>query len=304
VVKFCVNCGTRINPGQNMCSSCGAKTQLKTETAPGTGGQNPTPETTALPGPAGGDIFRIILDFLKQFIKDPKQLIPILVLGAVWLLLSLLSALGINSWPVRLLSFLTFAQGGMYAGVWGALGGIIGKAVFAYFFTVLIMPLFRGKNPFKEMGTKGVFAGLTLQGAAAVADLILGTGLALILFNFFTGNASWINSMAGIVGFVLALKALWNKGGVLRTLVFFAANRLGRGKAPSPATFNRVAAGYAAGSVLGVALSAFTSSRLFYLSLLPHSWQSYLPYILGAILFATGLIMSITTKSGKAVPVA
>lgn len=302
--KYCVNCGTRIGPGQKFCSSCGANSQMETEMATGTEFQGRGPEMATPPEPAGGNIFQIFLDSLKQFLKDPKQLIPILVLGAVWLLLSLLPALGINSWPVRMFSFLTFAQGGMYGGVWGALGGIIGKAVFAYFVTVLIMPLFRGKNPFKEMGTGGFFAGLTLQGADAAADFMLGMGLALILFNFFTGNASLVNSMAGIVGFVLALKAFRSKGGFLRTLVFSVANKLSRGKTPSPATFNRVAVGYAAGSALGVALSALTSSYLFYLLLLPFSWQHYLPYILGAILFAAGLIVGIITKPGKAVPVA
>ena len=233
---------------------------------------------------------RAFTESFKAFLKDPKKLLPTLALAAIWLVISLLSAKGINPWPVKMLSFLTFAQGGMYGGVLGALGGVIGKAVFAYGVSVLILPLFSGKNPFREMagGFKGFIAGLAVQGANAAGVLILGAGLALILYNFFTGNAGVVNSMAGVLGFVLALKVLSNRGGLIWGLLLGAAYRLTGGRTPSQVTLGRVISGFVAGSALGVALS---------FPPLP-----YLPYLVGAVFLVAGLVIVIAVKPGREAP--
>ena len=292
--KFCGSCGAQMNPGASFCSSCGAKVEI--EAQPDTEIHARGSEQNAADGDRPGPPdpvkiqIRAGLDSLRQFLRNPKQLIPMLALGVVWLILSLLSALGINPWPVRALSFLTFAQGGMYGGAWGAMGGIIGKAVFAYFVSVLILPLFSGKNPFKGMGIgfKGFLSGLALQSVNAAAQLMLGIGLALVLFNFFTGNASPVNSMAGVVGFMLALKVLWSRGSFFRGLLISVVNKLTRGRTPSEVTVNRVIAGYAAGSAFGIVLTAMP---------LP-----YLPYTVGALLFGVGLIIGIVIKPQKEAP--
>ncbi len=288
--QFCNNCGTPVNPDSKFCPSCGG--EIIKGIMPGGEAAVYAPMESTAPdySGAGSNIGLLLSDSLKRFLKNPKQLIPMVALALFWLVLSLLPPLGINPWPVRFLSFLTFAQGGMYGGVVGALGGIIGKAIFAYFFSVLIMPLFSGKNPFKALkaGLKGLAAGMALQGVNAAAELMLGLGLALVLFNFFTGNASPINSMAGIAGALLALRALTSRGDLLRNLALTGAHKLTRGKTPTPLTVNRIIAGYGAGSALGIALSAVP---------LP-----YLAYILGAIIFVAGLVINITVRPGKAVP--
>lgn len=294
MAKFCGNCGAQMNPGASFCSSCGAKVEIEAQPdteihARGSKQNAAEGDRPGPPDPVKSSI-RAALNSLRQFLRNPKQLIPMLALGVVWLILSLLPALGINPWPVRALSFLTFAQGGMYGGVWGAMGGIIGKAVFAYFVSVLILPLFSGQNPFKSMGMgfKGLISGLAVQSVNAAAQLMLGIGLALVIFNFFTGNASSVNSMAGAAGFMLALKVLWSRGGAFRGLLLSAANKLIRGRTPSEVTVNRVIAGYAAGSALGIALTAMP---------LP-----YLPYTVGALLFVVGLILGIVVKPQKEAP--
>ncbi|NLB20656.1 MAG: hypothetical protein GX829_07505 [Clostridium sp.] len=55
-------------------------------------------------------------------------MIPILVLSIFWFILSILVAFDVTSWWVTGISFLTFAQGGMYGGLLGVIGGIIGIA--------------------------------------------------------------------------------------------------------------------------------------------------------------------------------
>lgn len=282
--QFCLNCGAQVNPGAGFCPACGAGMEAAMKPDPGAAVREREPAMGAGAAPVSPGVFSTYLGSLKQFLKDPKQLISVIALGLFWLILSLLPALGCNSLPVRILSFLTFAQGGMYAGAWGALGGIMGKAVFAYFFSLLIAPLFSGKNPFKgmEMGFKGLMAGLVIHSAGAAGQLMLGLGLALVLFNFFTGNAGFVNSAAGIAAFLLALKALWSRGGLLRTLIIAAARKLSGGRTPSESTINRVISGFAAGSALGVVLAALP---------LP-----YLPYLLGAVVLIAGIIISIASK--------
>ena len=88
---------------------------------------------------------KFISGYIRQSLnalKNPKQLIPTVVLGIFWLALALLGSFGINPLPVRILSFLTFAQGGMFGGVLGAVGGILGKLVVVAFLNAAIIPLF------------------------------------------------------------------------------------------------------------------------------------------------------------------
>ena len=277
--QFCGNCGTSVNPGAGFCAACGAKLHTDNRDlaagpagSPGVSRQAPAEIGEGFKRPPGGTpagrpdnrnvpasgVLQLITQAVMDFLKDPKQLIPMAALAVFWLVLSLLAAKGINPLPVKILSFLTFAQGGMYAGVFGAVGGIIGKAVFAYFFSALIVPLFSGKNPFKgmEAGFKGLLGGLAVQSGSAAGELLLGLGPALILFNFFTGNSGFVNSMAGIASFLLALKMLWSRGGLVRSLVIAAARKLSRGRVPTEIRINRAISGFAAGSAFGVILTA------------------------------------------------
>lgn len=291
--QFCHQCGSPVSPGARFCPKCGAGVQPATVSEPA------NPPIQAPPArPAGVkalmiDAFQRTKASLADYFEHPKKLIPMLVLAAVWLLLSLLPAFGINPWPVKLLSFLTFAQGGMYGGFWGVVGGVIGKAVVAYFVSTLLLPLLKGKNPLKGMGDgfKRFFSGMAVKSAAAGAQLMLGIGLALIVFNFLTGNASAVNSLVGVIGFVLAIRALFTSGGFFWSLMLSVAHRLSGGRIPSQMAIGRVMSGYAAGSALSVALAAVLPPyRLF---------SAYLPYAAGGILILVGVILLVTSKTGK-----
>ena len=84
-----------------------------------------------------------------QVFKSPKKLLPTVVIGVIWLIIGILSAI----WqpfpmPMQVLSFLSYAEGGLFGGVLGAIGGIIGKVVVAVFINSLVLPLFEKKPPF------------------------------------------------------------------------------------------------------------------------------------------------------------
>ncbi len=224
---------------------------------------------------------------LAAYFRNPRKMIPILGLAVVWLVLSILPAMGINPLPVKVLSFVTFAQGGMYGGFWGALGGVLGKAVFAWFFSALLIPLVTGKVSGKGFGTgmKQFFAGFYIHGLGVLAALLAGIGLALIIFNFLSGNASLVNSMPGIVGIIMAIRIGFRRSGFFWGLILSFANKRSKGKIPTNMTINHMAAGYAAGSLAGVALSVVS--------------VPYLQYLAGAILIIISIVVSIAAKTRK-----
>lgn len=196
--------------------------------------------------------FKVILSGAKNMItsfraaiKDKKKLLPAIILALTWLFLTLLPALGINPLPIKVLSFLTFAQGGMSNNVFRILGGVIGKTVFAAFvFKVLgkgnligkmklflkdhpinKIKLFFSENP-KEM-IKGYVSSLLskakskakskVKGSLKTPAKLVGVGCAMIFFKIMVGTASPWSLMAGVAAIYLSLKAAG--GGFLYRLV-------------------------------------------------------------------------------------
>lgn len=242
MTKFCTNCGAALIGEEKNCSNCGANAFESRESVQmGVG--------------------KFLKGYIRQsltVLKNPKQMIPTIVLGLIWLVLALLGSFGINPLPVRILSFLTFAQGGMFGGVFGAVGGILGKVVVAAFLNAAIVPLFQKKAPFSEIGggMKGFFSGLAIKGITSVAPLLGGVGASLLLYVFMNSTQSLQNSMVGIIAFVMLLQNLGRQGGFFWGLAFSAANSLSKGKTPSYIGVTRCISGMTLGFALGVALSA------------------------------------------------
>lgn len=224
-------------------------------------------------------------------LKNPRQMLPTVLLGLVWLVLALLGSFGINPLPVRILSFLTFAQGGMFGGVLGAAGGILGKVVVASFLNAAVVPLFQKKAPFSGIGggIKGFFSGLAVKSITAVAPLLGGVGASLLLYAFMNSNQSLQNSMVGIIAFVMLLQNLGRQGGFLWGLAFSAANSLSKGRTPSYIGVTRFVSGMTLGFALGVALSAMGLR-----------WCAWL----GTMLLIAALVFVIVSKSRKEVATA
>ena len=234
---------------------------------------------------------KFIMGYIRQSLnalKNPKQMIPTVVLGAVWLVLALLGSYGINPLPVRILSFITFAQGGMFGDVLGAVGGIIGKLLVVAFLNATIIPLFQKKAPFSGItgGIKGFIEALAIKSISSVAPLLGGTGLSLLLYAFMNSTQSLQNSVVGIIGFIILLQNIARKGGFLWGLIFSAASSISKGKAPSYIGVTRGLSGMTLGFALGVALSAIKLS-----------WCAWL----GAGFLLLALIFIIIARSKKEV---
>lgn len=313
--KFCTSCGVSLNEGVKFCAKCGASVFQSNEPAKISAGQPDaakseleipkTMRSTKEKPPAAGasadsspsspmGAGKFLAEYIRQsltVLKNPKQMLPTVVLGIVWLVLALLGSFGINPLPVRILSFLTFAQGGMFGGVLGAAGGILGKVVVAAFLNAAIVPLFQKKAPFSGISgdLKGFFGALAVKSMNAVAPLLSGVGASLLLYAFMNSTQSLQNSMVGIIAFVMLLQNIGRQGGFLWGLVFSIANSVSKGRTPSYIGVSRCIGGMALGFALGVVLSVIGLR-----------WCAWL----GTAMLIAALIFAIVSKSKKEVAAA
>lgn len=228
---------------------------------------------------AGAPVF--IADALRRgfggigaAMKRPFVLLPAVVLLLAQTALSVVKINAPDSTLVHILSLLTFAQGGMYAGFLGKVGGVIGKAFLAGMITKLFMKNKGQKTPKREKLRGGSFA-----------LLIPGFGAGLIVYNFLTGNACLENAMSGVTSAI----AVFRMAGKSEAFLPGFVRSFRKGKTPAGAA-KSVLLGVGAGLALGV----LTSLR----------GGGYFCYALGAALLLIGLLLMLLTKNKRAVAAA
>jgi hypothetical protein len=225
-----------------------------------------------IPDPAMGPIgftassFKAAISGIGTILKKPKILFTTLFISALQGALSYLKILMPSSFLVTIASFLTFAQGGMYAGLIGATGGIIGKGIYAWFMNTMFFSGSKNKSKNKqneknEQKTKG-----------RVALFLAGVGIALIAYNFLTGNASIENSVIGITAIAACVRAIKRKNGFLIGFICsFTKGRMSR----------NMAAGVIKGMAFGFLAGVLSSLK----------FTGIICYITGAIIFIIALIL-------------
>ena len=225
-----------------------------------------------IPDPAMGPVgftvssFKAAIKGISTVLKKPKILFTTLFISALQAGLSYLKILMPSSFFVTIASFFTFAQGGMYAGLIGAAGGVVGKGIYAWFMNTLFFSDSKGKsrnehNEKPEKKTKGKFA-----------LFLAGVGIALIAYNFLTGNASVENSVIGITAIAACIRAIKKKNGFLIGFVCsFTKGRMTR----------NTAAGVIKGMALGFLAGVLSSLK----------FTGIICYIAGAIIFVIALIL-------------
>ena len=216
---------------------------------------------------------------LKSTLKDPKKMIPTLVIAVIWIVLDILKSCGINPVPTQILSFLTFANGGMNGGFFGAMFGIVGKGIFAGALVSLI-GLFAKRNK----GQKRSFAD-TLKGAFGVSldtlgAYLAGVGAAIFFFLLISGGAARISFMGGIATSFLAARAALQNGFLRR----FISSITSKGKPKA----GPGAAGFIRGISVGSAAAAFIGLIGINLILI----------ILGGVILTGGVVLAILQATG------
>jgi hypothetical protein len=258
--KFCKNCGNELKEKSKFCNTCGEFVNQQQTIKTTYEIEEVSFSSTHSIGERKKE--KYLLAYLKQAIskvKNPKQMIPTIVLGLLWLVLSLLMSLGFDYLPVRILSFITFAQGGMFGGVFGAAGGIIGKVVVASFLNATLIPLFQRKKPFSG-GLKNFFNSIIGKGSAHVSNLLAGISLSLFLYSFMNITQSMQNSMIGLISLIMLVQSLGKNKGLVWNLLFSVLSKITKGKTPTHMAVNRFISGMVIGFGLGVAFSGIRLS--------------------------------------------
>jgi predicted amidophosphoribosyltransferase len=295
-VLFCPHCGSKLTAGAKFCGVCGNAVTiappspefeskkasfhapiLRGENAFGQVDVNKSENAHLTPGQVISNSFRSLISSLTAFFKDPIKLIPLIILAVLWLTINILQACGVNFLPINVFSFLSFAEAGMHGGILGALGGIIGKGMFAGA-AVSLVRLFTQKNAEKRS-----FADI-IKGAFGVSPNTLwtyltGIGAAMLLYLFISGGATRISFMGGIAAAFLAARAALNNG--------FLKNLLGsltKSKSPS----NPNVQGLIRGLSVGFAVSALIGLLNINLILI----------ITGSVLLVGGIVMMILQATG------
>ena len=192
-----------------------------------------------------------------EVFKHPMMLLPTLVLGAIWLVIGYLSSTTELPGWAKVVSFLSFAEGGLFGGALGAAGGIVGKVVVAVFINSAILPLFQKKLPFVGVagGIKGMFSNMGEQVVRGIAPFLGGMGAALLLYSFMNISHVQINAFVGVAAVVLLLQNIGNQGGFLFGLLFSFANSITKGRVPRFITITRMLMGMTVGFTVAVGLS-------------------------------------------------
>ena len=213
---------------------------------------------------------------VKAALKDPKRLLPALILAVVWLILNLLSAAGVNALPVKALSFLTFARAGMSGGVLGAVGGILGKCVFASAVTSAVS-LFTNASRLKNLKPQSLLQGISFEKIGCYAA---GAGASVWLLWIMSGGfIGRFSFMGGVAAAFLAAKAFLSNG--IATRVLSAVGSKGKFSLDDGrAVLQGFTAGFAVAALLGLI-------------------NANLPLlIVGGVLLAGGTVLIILQKAG------
>ena len=218
---------------------------------------------------------------IGQLVKSPKLLLPTIFLSSIWLALSYLKLTNPDNEIISLLSFLTFAQGGMYAGTIGAVGGVVGKAMISWLATSILMPLLlrKGKSKSVKMNIGHAFK---INGARGFALFLAGTGIAFILYNFKTGNGTTENSAIAVASVLGVFRSLKNpRGFIVEFIRSFSKGQLNRRKASN----------YAAGLIFGYMLSMIIA---FVTLMTGPQW-----YFLGIMFLIMSILIAILFKNKR-----
>lgn len=232
------------------------------------------------PGKVIGTSFKSLFASIVDTCKKPVKLIPAIVLVVLWLTISILQASGINPLPVKILSFLTFAEAGLHGGIIGAVGGIIGKGLFACA-VVIIISLFKKKNKCEKRSLKETIHGSFGFSLNTLFVFLVGIGVAMLFYLFISGGATKRAFMGGMAVMLLAALSALNGGFIPNIINAFTSK--GKTKA------SEAGVGFTRGLALGFIISAFVGLIGINLILI----------ITGLVLVVVGIVFIVLQKTGS-----
>lgn len=219
---------------------------------------------------------------IKNVFKDKRKRSLTIIISIIWLVLMIIRSLNINFFLIDIISYFTLSNSGLSGGIIPFIGGLIGKSVYVYFLSSLIL---QSKGDFRIVDhIKQFLKTFNLKDKSFFIFSSVGIGLSLIMYNFMTGNGSIDNSFIGIVSILLLLKTLYSKTGMMRETLHLLLNKVKIMKGAESNNLNSVVAGCIVGFMLGIAISPIGKN---------------LSYIVGFSILIINIVVSIIIKNIK-----
>ena len=205
-------------------------------------------------------------------------IITAVLFAILWIVQYILTKKGIDNPFTKVLGWLTYSSGGTSSNFLPMIGGFFGKGMVAMAFC----SLFNGGAKSMVGGIKKVFSGETFKGIN-VGPILLGFGVAMVCYQFFTGYGTLTGGMTAVGGLAVALRTLGGGGGLIRFLIGLITSKKKMGENKTGST---MWGGFSMGMSFG-----FTAA--IPLATIKYSWTHI---FVGAGCVIVGLIIALATK--------
>lgn len=231
---------------------------------------------------------------LKAGLKNYKQtllefIITLVIMLIAWIVLGILNYIGVESKFLVPLNFLTASLNGFQGNGWiGVIGGIIAKVTLLMLITQTLIPIVKeALKPKDKEIVKGKYNTFKLiiksifdQGASLSGYIILGGGIALLIYAFLSVNGNLENSFVIVLAMFSTIRALATQTGVLIRIVTILSRKTVVNMFP----VYSLLIGMSIGFTISVSIAAIFSSAL-------------LGYMLGFSIILIGFLVIVITKN-------
>lgn len=238
---------------------------------------------------------------IKNLGKNPLSLIALILLPLIWIVLLILRRTGNDdNIFVNILSWLSYGGNVGNRSFVGMIGSTFGRGTVALAYS----SLFTGGIRRLGTGVKSLFSRPADKTAPsgkglAVAWLLTGIGMGLIINRFLAGVPSWSGVMAVIAAMMVSLQACGNSGGYLYSIARSLTSRVtvsGGAKTEDKNSIRMLLMGLIAGFACMIPYSAGNSLLSLITQGAGAGVLSAIPLVTGIILLIVGMIMVLAGK--------
>ena len=221
----------------------------------------------------------IIKSFLNAY-KNPRTIIVVAVIPLIWILVDLMERNGVGGVFAKIMSILTYAEGGRKGSLGQLFGGTMGK-IFAM---AGISSIVNGGLIQSARGIGSLFK----KGRANIGSILIGAGLGAACCIFFISGKGVYGVMVGFLGIIVSFKSMVNENGLLSILISKITGKIRSSKLYPANTDNPIYRGIFTGLSIGFTIGA-TLVTIF----IKVHWTSYL---IALFIINIGVIITVITN--------
>ncbi len=252
------------------------------------------------PFKAAAHIFPRISSGLKNFFKNPRASIPVIVLSVLWIILNFMRRSGnAGNTFARILSWISY---GGYTGnrtLLGVLGTSVGRGIVALGYSSLLTGGFKKiEAGFSAMTLRQESDAPSLSKGRFTAWELVGAGAALIINRFIAGAPSWSGVVAVIAAAAVSLQAFANSNGYLYGIARSVTSTVlpGGSRTEDKNAIKKLMTGFSKGFIGMIIYTVVQALLTLVIGVDGEAFLSGLPLTVGVVLLIIGMIM---VHSGK-----